>query len=370
MNIYKKRYKTPPSIITTDSMKNNNNNKTSQKPFISICTPTFNRRPFISTMIQCFMNQTYPRDRMEWIIVDDGTDKVEDIIQAANIPQIKYVKLPSIYPLGKKRNYMHSLCKGDFIVYMDDDDYYPPERVEHAITSLQKNPKAMVAGSSIIFIYFKHIQKMVQFGPYGPNHATAGTFAFRKELLKTTKYDDDANLAEERAFLKEYTVPMVQLDPFKTILVFSHEHNTFDKRRLLNGQNKFMHDSTKTVEDFMKELKEASIKQFFMEGIDAALRGYAPGLPAMKPDVIRQTVEIEKKRNDMMQQTMSQLTPISINNADGTSKQLTMEEVLKMVQELQSNMQQMGKTVEQQRVYMEYQAEYIRSFDPNYNEIE
>ena len=28
--------------------------------------------------------------------------------------------------LGRKRNYMHELSKGEIIVYMDDDDYYSP----------------------------------------------------------------------------------------------------------------------------------------------------------------------------------------------------------------------------------------------------
>ena len=61
---------------------------------------------------------------------------------------------------------------------------------------------------------------MYQAGPYGPNHATAGTFAFRVELLKKTKYNENASLAEEKEFLKDYTIPFVQLDPMKTILVF------------------------------------------------------------------------------------------------------------------------------------------------------
>ena len=49
-------------------------------PFVSICTPTFNRRPFIPAMLKCFDHQTYPKDRMEWIIVDDGTDPIEDLV--------------------------------------------------------------------------------------------------------------------------------------------------------------------------------------------------------------------------------------------------------------------------------------------------
>jgi glycosyltransferase involved in cell wall biosynthesis len=147
-------------------------------PFVSICTPTFNRRPFYEMTIKCFQHQTYPMDRMEWVIIDDGTDKIEDLVR--DIPQVKYFKYDERMNLGKKRNLMHDKCKGDIIIYMDDDDYYPPERVSHAVETLQKNPQAMVAGSSEMYIYFKHINKMVQFGPYGPNHATAATFAFRR----------------------------------------------------------------------------------------------------------------------------------------------------------------------------------------------
>ena len=237
-------------------------------PFVSICTPTFNRRPFIETMFKCFKNQTYPKYRMEWIIVDDGTDPIQDLIESSGIVQIKYTRVPNKMTLGAKRNYMHSLTKGSYIVYMDDDDYYPPERVAHAVETLMKNPAALCAGSTELYIYFTHIKKMMQCGPYVPNHSTAGTFAFRKELLEQTKYEDNAALAEEKAFLKNYTIPFVQLDPMKTILVFSHEHNTFDKRKLLeNPHPQFFKESDKTVDMFIHRESEKQIKQFSMEDI-------------------------------------------------------------------------------------------------------
>ena len=157
------------------------------KPFVSVCTPTFNRRPFILSMIKCFQHQDYPQDKMEWIIIDDGTDKIEDLI--IDISQVKYFKYDEKMTLGKKRNLMHEKSSGEIIVYMDDDDYYPPQRVSHAVQMLLSHPKALCAGSSEIYIYFKHIQKMYQFGPYGPNHATAGTFAFKRELLDNHSYE-------------------------------------------------------------------------------------------------------------------------------------------------------------------------------------
>ena len=130
---------------------------------------------------------------------------------------------------------MHEKTKGSIIVYMDDDDYYPPDRVKHAVQRLNGTPQALAAGSSAVYIYFNDTDMMYQFGPYGPSHATAGTFAFKRKLLEQTKYDDEAELAEEKQFLKNYTIPFVQLNPDKCILVFAHQFNTFDKRKLLEN---------------------------------------------------------------------------------------------------------------------------------------
>ena len=182
------------------------------KPFVSVCTPTYNRRRFLPFLIKCFISQTYPRELMEWIIIDDGEDSVKDIFTDPSLDNslkkcIKYFRVEEKMKLGRKRNFMHEKCKGDIIVYMDDDDYYPPQRVNHAVNRLRSRPRILVAGSSLIYIYFKHIDKIFRFGPYGPTHSTAGTFAFKKELLEETKYDDDAEMAEEKQFLKNYTIP-------------------------------------------------------------------------------------------------------------------------------------------------------------------
>lgn len=266
-----------------------------QYPFVSVCTPTFNRRPFINAMISCFNNQDYPHDRMEWIIIDDGTDPVEDLV--ASHPRVKYFKYDTKMTLGKKRNLLHEKSRGEILVYMDDDDYYPAERVSHAVHMLVTHPEALCAGSSEIYIYFKHINQMKKFGPYGPNHATAGTFAFKRKLLKNNRYNDDACLAEERAFLKDYTVPFVQLNPMKVILVFSHEHNTFDKRKLLVDANpQVVRDTPKKVMDF---IKDPVLRKFYMVDIANLLTDYLPGRPEMKPDVIAQTIQLEKDRAKM-----------------------------------------------------------------------
>jgi glycosyltransferase involved in cell wall biosynthesis len=342
-----------------------------QPPLVSVCTPTFNRRPFIPAMLQCFAHQTYPRDRMEWIIIDDGTDPIEDLV--ASHPCVKYFRLEEKISLGKKRNMMHDQARGDIIVYMDDDDYYPPERVSHAVDTLLDHQKRKtgikLAGSSEMCIYFKSENlrfsepfpldptnqwcgQMVQFGPYGPNHATAATFAFWKELLTDLNlaYDETACLAEERAFLRGYTVPMAQLDPMKVILVFSHEHNTFDKRTLLANLGKpncGMRVSAKAVTDF---IQEPDLLRFYMHDVDAALCAYDPGHPSMKPDVLQQIREKMQKNHQQQQQPQPQpqqpqeailKAVITFKAPNAISRSMTVEELIQTVQSQAEKLEKM-----------------------------
>jgi glycosyltransferase involved in cell wall biosynthesis len=262
-------------------------------PFVSICTPTFNRRPFIPFIRKCFEHQTYPKDRMEWIIIDDGTDPIEDLVK--DIEQVKYFYYEEKMLLGKKRNLMHSKCKGDIIIYMDDDDYYPEERVSHAVETLQENPSFLVAGSSEMHFYFDSRNQVYQCGPYKEYHSTAATFAFKKELLLETGYNEENALAEERHFLKNYTIPLKQLDTLKSIMVFSHKHNSLNKEKMLENM-----ESTKTklsrytVDDF---IKDPILKQFYMVDMNDLLTNYEPGKPEHKPKLLEQIKKMEEERN-------------------------------------------------------------------------
>ena len=262
-------------------------------PFVSICTPTFNRRPFIPYLKKCFEHQTYPKERIEWIIIDDGTDPIEDLVK--DIEQVKYFYYEEKMLLGKKRNLMHKKCKGDIIIYMDDDDYYPPERISHAVETLLENPQVLVAGSSEMHFYFDSRNQVYQCGPYKEFHATAATFAFKKELLLETSYNEENALAEERHFLKNYTIPLKQLDTLKSIMVFSHKHNSLNKEKMLENM-----EATKTklsrytVDDF---IKDPVLKQFYMIDMNELLTNYEPGKPEHKPKLLEQIKKMEEERN-------------------------------------------------------------------------
>jgi len=317
-----------------------------KKPFVSVVTPTFNRRPFIKAAIQCYLHQDYPRHLMEWIIVDDGTDKIEDLVK--DVPGVRYFKYDEKMHLGKKRNLAHEKCSGEIIVYMDDDDYYPPMRVSHSVATLQKNPKALCAGSSEMHIYFSDLNKLYKFGPYGPNHATAATFAFRKELLAKTKYEDTAALAEEKAFLKDYTIPFVQLDTEKTILVFNHKHSTFDKQQLLgNSNNPYVSESTKTLDSF--GLPD-DLKTFYCLSVSNLLDAYEPGSPSYKPEVLAQMEAKKAAMNEKEKQ----------NNEKRLNQMV--QELIRENSELNKNVEELKKKIDILNQMNEYYKNKLKEY--------
>ena len=53
---------------------------------------------------------------------------------------------------------------------------------------------------------------------------------------------------------------MVQLDPFKVMLVMSHSENTFDKRKMRDEPNPFIKETSMKIKDFIKDGK---LRAFF-----------------------------------------------------------------------------------------------------------
>lgn len=232
-------------------------------PRVSICTPTYNRQDLLPLLEQCIAEQTYPKNRLEWIILDDSDNGQPGFARNERSGIVtRYWHFRQRMKQGRKRNLSHTLSRGDIIVYMDDDDYYPPERVSHAVHQLLRH-NALMAGSTYLPIHFVALKQTWISGPFGQHHATAGTFAFRRELLATQFFDDNAERAEESFFLNTFSVPMVQLDPARTILCMEHGSNTFDKMKLIKGgESQHMHRVTPANAAMQPRIPQPRLQQY------------------------------------------------------------------------------------------------------------
>lgn len=245
-------------------------------PFVSVLTPTYNRRKFIPLAIQMFKAQTYPQDRMEWIILDDGTDKVGDIFADSGLKNVRYYPSDTKLPIGAKRNRINELACGDICVAWDDDDYYPPDRVKNAVRKLRSVPnrRVPVTGASQMYLYYTDRNEIWNIGPYNPNHCTNGTMAYWRSYFKDHRYDDTAEKAEERVFMDNWKTSVIQQTPEETMLVICHSKNTFDKRVLLEKSNPTMKKLSIKLRNIVRDKKIAdfylSLKDDFKDEVVAA----------------------------------------------------------------------------------------------------
>jgi hypothetical protein len=110
-------------------------------------------------------------------------------------------------------------------------------------------------------MYYTDIKTIYRLGPYNKNHATNGTMAWRKSYALKNTYDETVTHAEEKSFLESYRNPMIQLDPFKVMLVISHSENTFNKIKMREDpSNPYVKKTAMKINTF---IKEAPLRNFY-----------------------------------------------------------------------------------------------------------
>jgi glycosyltransferase involved in cell wall biosynthesis len=93
-------------------------------PLVSCIMPTRERRRFVPLAVDYFLRQDYPN--RELIVVDDGHDRVDDLLPADQ--RVRYLPVASA-SIGDKRNTAVREAAGTYIAHWDDDDWYAPGRL-------------------------------------------------------------------------------------------------------------------------------------------------------------------------------------------------------------------------------------------------
>jgi glycosyltransferase involved in cell wall biosynthesis len=124
--------------------------KYSTMNLFSIIIPTYNRAHRIRRAIQSVLDQQYIS--WELIIIDDAsTDNTEDVIQPyLSDSRIRYIKNESNQERCVSRNTGIQAANGEYICFLDSDDYHLPHHLESFYNFLKKNdfPKAFLFSNS------------------------------------------------------------------------------------------------------------------------------------------------------------------------------------------------------------------------------
>lgn len=114
---------------------------------ISIIVPVYNVEKYIGETIACVIAQTY-RD-WELLLVEDCSsdatvERMEEILKEEKDARIRLLRQPSNQGAARARNRGLQEARGRYIAYLDADDLWVPEKLEHELRFLQERNAAFV----------------------------------------------------------------------------------------------------------------------------------------------------------------------------------------------------------------------------------
>jgi glycosyltransferase involved in cell wall biosynthesis len=200
---------------------------------VVVCTPTKDRRWSWEFSKTCMGMQKRKPDL--WIILDNSSTPAYDWSVARDHPGVLYERIYEPKTIGTLRNRCLELALengADYIVFWDDDDYYPPTRISTGVDALIKNPAADISASSKMYVLLTLENVFMEVGPYGEKHGTAATYTVRRTYAEAHRFLDKAR-GEELEFTNQWTANLIQVPPEEMIVVMGHGKNTVDKSDLL-----------------------------------------------------------------------------------------------------------------------------------------
>ena len=210
-------------------------------PPISVVTLLYNRRKFFELACHNMILTDYPKDKIEWIIVEDSDDPAEGasdrVIAVAETSaplKIVYVPLQKKTAVAAKRNIGVEKATNDIILMMDDDDHYPASSFRRRVSWLLHhwNPKAVAATTIACYDLVKGISA-VNAPPLGiplGQRISEATLTFYKSWWSERKFPAAVQIGEAEDFVKGREADLLEIPPQQIIVAFSHGKNVSSRR--------------------------------------------------------------------------------------------------------------------------------------------
>jgi glycosyltransferase involved in cell wall biosynthesis len=114
-------------------------------PKVSVVIPTYNHEQFIGQALESVFSQTF-RD-FELIVVNDGSpDDTEEVLRPhIESGKIQYIRQEN-QGVAAARNRGAAEARGEYLAFLDDDDCWPPDKLEWQVAAMEAANMVMVGG--------------------------------------------------------------------------------------------------------------------------------------------------------------------------------------------------------------------------------
>lgn len=199
-------------LVLLDKNKEKKPNPLRRYPIVSVIVPAYNEEASIAATINSLLNLDYPKDKLDIIVVNDGsTDKTSEIVMkiAKENKCVTLINQPN-QGKGKSMNNALKIAKGEFFACLDADSFVEPNALKKILPYFEdkevgsvlpllkvKNPRKLVERIQwyeyLINMFYKKLM-----GNLDCVHVTPGPFAtYRTDLIKSLGGFDEHNLTED-----------------------------------------------------------------------------------------------------------------------------------------------------------------------------
>ena len=234
-----------------------------QTPKVSVFMPVYNAGIDLIEAVQSILNQTYTD--FEFVIVNDGsTDNSIELLQQFTDSRIRIINNDGNKGLIASLNIGLELCKGKYIVRMDQDDISLPTRIEKQVEFMDQHPEYGLIGtwfqdfgdnieSKLVCYSSDDIQ--IRIRHLYQTHISHPTALLRNSVIKANNLKFDPNFVHGEDY--EFWVRMsayCKLSNIPELLVLKRDH-------IHNITNKY----AQTMQDTCAKVK---LKQFHQMGVE------------------------------------------------------------------------------------------------------
>ena len=200
-------------------------------PGVTIVTPTRDRLKFMEICAGAVDSQCYPKDKLEWIIIDDGKDTCEEFVK--HIPYARYILEMAGKTIAWKRNLGARLAKFPVIIHMDDDDIYPPNSILFRVSMMLRAKKDCAFCTTLPSYDIANYTSFVNVPPIRlpqSMRVSEATMCYTKKFWEEKGFPEDVKIAEGDLFIKGRETQCIELSPQEIIVSLIHPRTTSSRR--------------------------------------------------------------------------------------------------------------------------------------------
>tara|TARA_R110002167_G_scaffold16160_7_gene63659 strand:+ start:6776 stop:7537 length:762 start_codon:yes stop_codon:yes gene_type:complete len=211
-------------------------------PCISILIPCWRRRKFIPLMLANILNQNYPKDKIEVVILQDGDQDlfIDDKRKELFLTSLGNIKLNYKYEpnhrrtIGEKRNLLVKMATHKICAMMDSDDIYLETYLRYSVNALHQYKAGITSSNSMLFVYPKDEFKMSAISCDYKHMCHEACAVFTKKYFKSLGGFSKSSQGEGVKMFQGADNKIVNIDISKLMVCVCHqgeEGNTIDKKQ-------------------------------------------------------------------------------------------------------------------------------------------